>query len=92
MAVKGEMSNLKVKVILIFEHKKNNTSFDIEVPLSITANELIYGLNNGLNLGLDLNNVAECYLCTEEPRTLLRGDVTLEEFGLRDGCKICFQK
>lgn len=83
---------MKETVILVFENQKNNTSFDIEVPLSITANELIYGLNKGLNLGIDLNNVSECYLCTEEPRTLLRGVATLEEFGLRDGCKICFQR
>ena len=83
---------MKDKAIVVFEHIQNRTSLDIEVPLSITANELIYGLNKGLNLGIDLNNVAECYLCTEEPRVLLRGDITLEDFGLRDGTKIIFQR
>lgn len=79
-------------VILIFDHVKMNKRFDIEVPLDITANEFIYGLNAGLHLGIDMNNVAECYLCTEEPRALLRGDRLLEDFGLRDGTVITYRK
>lgn len=82
---------MKDKVIMVFEYTKQNKSFDIEVPLTITANELIYGLNKGLRLGIDINNVSECYLCTEEPRALLRGDITLDKFGLRDGTKISYK-
>lgn len=76
--------------IMIFEYVNYGTSLDIEVPLDITANELIFGLNKGLNLGIDMNNISDCYLCTEEPRALLRGEQTLEEFGLRDGSVIRF--
>lgn len=76
--------------IMIFEYANYGTSLDIEVPLDITANELIFGLNKGLNLGIDMNNISDCYLCTEEPRALLRGEQTLEEFGLRDGSVIRF--
>lgn len=79
-------------IIMVFEYCRRNMSIDIEVPLSITANELIYGLNQGLGLGINTNNPAECYLCTEEPKTLLRGDVTLDKFGIRNGTKICFNK
>lgn len=79
-------------VILIFNYKKMNKKMDIEVPLDITANELIFGLNKGLNLGINMSNVAECYLCTEEPRTLLRGDKLLEDFGLRNGTIINFDR
>lgn len=79
-------------IIMIFNHKKNKQSYDIEVPLNITANELIYGLNKGLHLGLDLERVEECYLCTEAPITLLRGNVQLEEFGLRNGTTINFER
>lgn len=79
-------------VIIIFNHKKTNRSLDIEVPLDISANELIYGLNSGLKLGINMANVAECYLCTEEPRTLLRGDKLLEDFGLRNGTIINFDR
>lgn len=79
-------------VIMIFNHKRLNKKIDIEVPLDITANEFIYGLNMGLKLGIDLSNVAECYLCTEEPITLIRGDKLLEEFGIRNGTIINFDR
>ncbi|MCM1082609.1 MAG: EsaB/YukD family protein [Clostridium sp.] len=79
-------------VILVFNHVKMNKQFDIEVPLNITANEFIYGLNAGFHLGIDMNNVAACYLCTEEPKALLRGDRLLEDFGLRDGTIITYRK
>lgn len=72
-------------VIMIFNDRRRNLRFDIEVPLNISANELIYGLNMGLNLGIDISNMAECYLCTEEPRILLRGDALLEDLGVRNG-------
>lgn len=79
-------------VILIFNHKKLNRMIDIEVPLDISVNELIYGLNAGLKLGIDISDVAECYLCTDEPRALLRGDKPLEDFGLRNGTVINFDR
>lgn len=79
-------------IIVIFNYKKMNKKIDIEIPLNISANELIYGLNAGLKLGMDLTNVADCYLCTEEPRTLLRGDKLLEEFGIRNGTIINFER
>ena len=78
-------------VIMIFNDKRYNRQFDIEVPLDITANELIYGLNKGLGLGIDVSNMEECFLCTEEPRMLLRGgDVLLEDSGVRNGTIINF--
>ncbi|MBQ8924114.1 MAG: hypothetical protein IJ053_04895 [Lachnospiraceae bacterium] len=79
-------------VILIFDYEKKNIRIDIEVPLNISANELIYGLNKGLMLGINTNNTSECYLCTKEPRALLRGDTLLEEYGLRDGTIITFRR
>lgn len=83
---------MKNTIIMIFDHKKKNQIYDIEVPLDITANELIYGLNKGLNLGLNLERIEDCYLCTEAPVALLRGNILLEEFGLRDGTTIHFQR
>lgn len=83
---------MKETIIMIFNHKRANKSYDIEVPLDISANELIYGLNKGFHLGINLNNVEECYLCTKEPIALLRGNVLLEEYGLRDGTIIDFER
>ena len=83
---------MRNNVVMIFERRKTNECFDIEVPLNITANELIYGLNTGLKLGLDLRDANNCYLCTENPIALLKGNVALEKFGIHDGTKICFNK
>ena len=83
---------MKDKVILLFEREKTGECFDIEVPLQITANELLVALNRGLGLGLNLADVSQCYLTTEDPIALLKGDVLLEEFGIHDGTKICFNR
>ena len=45
-----------------------------------------------MEIPLDISNVAECYMCTEDPRTLLRGDRLLESFGLRNGTIIHFDR
>lgn len=79
-------------IILIFDYVQQNKRYDIEVPLNITANELVYGLNEGFHLGINMNDVSQCYLCADEPRTLLRGDIPLEEFGLRDGTVITYRR
>lgn len=83
---------MKNTIIMVFERFKTKECFDIEVPIDITANELLYGLNQGLNLGLNLEESSQCYLCTENPIALLKGNVTLADFNLHDGTKICFNK
>lgn len=83
---------MKDKIIVQFERKKTGEILDLEIPGNITANELIYSLNEGLSLGLDLNNVAENYLISENPVALLRGDTLLENLGVHNGSKICFQR
>lgn len=83
---------MKEKVILQFEREKTGECFDIEVPLGITANELLHSLNKGLNLGLNLADLSQCYLTTENPIVLLKGDVLLEQFNIHDGTRICFNR
>lgn len=83
---------MKEKVILQFEREKTKESFDIEVPLNITANELLQALNEGLHLQLDLTDMSQCYLTTENPIALLKGDVLLKEFNIHDGTKVCFNR
>lgn len=63
-------------------------SVDLEVPLSITANELVVALNNAYDLMLDTSDVKNCYLKAEKPMVLLRGNKTLGEFGVRNGTVI----
>lgn len=80
---------MKDTIIVMF--KRGESIMDIQVPINITANELIIGLNQGLNLGININDSRQCYLCSKNPRALVKGNKTLEEFGLRDGTMLIYQ-
>ena len=62
-----------------------NIKLDISVPLEISANELIIGLNEGFGLGMDTSDISKCFLRTESPIALIKGNKSLKEFGLRNG-------
>ena len=76
------------KVIVILHIKKLSKKYDVEVPLYITANDLIKGLNTAFNLGINTENINECFLSCENPIVLLKGNKTLREFNLRNGTLI----
>lgn len=80
----------KENAIIVLNIKKRKLSVDIEVPLNISANELFVALNSGYNLGIDTTNIKNCYLKAENPIVLLKGNRTLEEFGIRNGSVINF--
>ena len=63
---------------------------DIEVPLDISTNDLVNGLNIAYKLGIDTSDIKNCYLKMENPIALLKGNKTLAEFGLRNGSIINF--
>lgn len=73
------------KAIIIFNIVRKNTSVDLEVPLEISANELVTALNTAYDLGIDMTDIKNCYLKAEKPIALLRGNKTLREFGIRSG-------
>lgn len=60
-------------------------SLDVDVPLTITAGELLQGLNEAYHLGLDTEDASQCYLKAENPVVLMHGRRTLGEFGIMDG-------
>lgn len=80
----------KETVTAVFNMTKRNTVKDIEVPLYITANDLVVALNEAYDLKIDTSNVKNCYLETEKPIALLKGNKTLAEFGIRNGTVIYF--
>lgn len=80
----------KETAIIIFNIKRRNLSVDLEVPLFITANELVQALNAAYELGIDISDIKNCYLKAEKPIALLRGNKTLAEFGIRNGSIINF--
>lgn len=71
--------------IVILKIHKRNISVDLEIPLNISANELVSALNVAYNLNIDTSDIKNCYLKAENPIALLRGNKTLAEFGLRNG-------
>lgn len=80
----------KETVTTVFNMTKRNIVKDIEIPLYITANELVVALNEAYDLKIDTSNVKNCYLKAEKPIALLRGNKTLAEFGVRNGTVIYF--
>lgn len=77
----------KTAVVILKIHKKNIEA-DLEIPLDITANDLISALNEAYDIGMDIQNVRECYLKTENPIALLHGNKILAEYHIRNGSVI----
>lgn len=75
----------KETAIVIFNITKRNFTVDLEVPLYISANDLVNALNTAYELGIDTSDIKNCYLKAENPIALLKGNKTLAEFGLRNG-------
>ena len=79
-------------VIVSFEMVKRKTTVDIEVPLDISADELVKALNKAYSLEIDTGNPRNCYMQAEKPITLLKGNRTLREFGIRNGSLLRFTR
>lgn len=80
----------KETAIIILNIKKRNFTVDLEVPLDISANDLVNALNSAYELGIDTSDIKNCYLKAENPIALLKGNKTLAEFGLRNASVINF--
>lgn len=78
------------RAIIIFKNCKSNTTLDLDIPLDITANELLVGLNTAYNLGIDTTDIKKCYLKAENPIALIKGNKTLAQFGIRNGSIISY--
>ena len=76
---------MKDTAIIVFNIIKRNFTVDLEVPLDISANELVVALNTAYELGIDTTDIKNCYLKAENPVAFLRGNKKLSEFGLRNG-------
>lgn len=78
------------KAIVIFKIHKRNFEVDLEIPLDISANELVIALNQAYDLGMNVSDVKNCYLKAERPIALLKGNKLLSDFGVRNGTVINF--
>ena len=84
------MENDYVRVI--FNLADRNEKHDLDIPLNISAYELMVSLNSAFELGVDVSNVRNCFLSAERPIALLRGELTLRELGIREGSLITYKK
>lgn len=75
-----------------FINRKNSTYTELEIPLDISANELIAALKEAYDLDIDLDNYFECYLVSENPIAFLKGNKLLEAYGIRNGTSIIFAR
>ena len=80
----------KETAIVEFSIPHRRFSVDLEVPLTITANELVIALNTAYELNIDTSDINNCFFFFLRPIALLRGDKTLSEFGIRNGSLISY--
>lgn len=76
---------MKKNVIVILKIHKRNFQTDLEIPLDITANDLIIALNTAYDLGIDTEDIRKCYIKIENPIALLHGNKMLRDYGIRNG-------
>lgn len=77
---------------IYFKNVHSSKYIELEIPLDITANDLIVSLNEIYELGIDVEDIINYYLISENPIALIRGNKTLEQFGVRNGTTILFKK
>ncbi|MCD7802352.1 MAG: EsaB/YukD family protein [Clostridiales bacterium] len=73
------------KAIVRFQIVQKKVLADIEVPLDISAEELIGALNEAYSLGIGREAVTTSFLVCEQPTVLVRGGSILRDLGIRDG-------
>ena len=75
---------MKKTELVILNSKQKGITKDIEVPLDITANDLLIALNSAYDLGIDVEDIRNCYLKMENPITLMHGNKTLRDYGMHN--------
>ncbi|MDY2736068.1 EsaB/YukD family protein [Intestinibacter sp.] len=75
---------MEVITVVLYFHKLRK-QVDLQVPVNITATEFVIGINKAYNLGINVEDLSKCYLRSENPIALLKGDKTLKEFNLING-------
>ena len=78
--------------IVAFRDMNRDIQAELEIPLWITANDLIYALNIAYDLQIDPSDSKEYYLGSENPIAFLRGNRELGEYGIRNGTLIFYKR
>ena len=80
------------KIIIVLNLVDKAISVDLEIPVDITIKELVVGLNQAYDLKIDTSDIQQCYLKSENPIALLRGNKTIKDYGLRNGSIINYTR
>lgn len=80
----------KERAVIRFYIQRRKEEYDLDIPLTISATELVIALNQAYSLGINTADADKCYLKAEKPIALLRGSKTLAEYGIRNGSDIFF--
>ena len=80
------------KAGVVFKIMKRKKEYDLEIPLDMSANDLVAALNTAFDLGIDTGDIKNCYFQAERPIALLKGNKSLAEFGVRNGTIIYFTR
>ena len=83
---------MKESAIVEFKNLNKGESVEIEIPLDITANDLVFALNETYQLGMNTDDVFSCYLVAENPICFLKGNKPLKQLGIRNGSFIIFKR
>ena len=86
--VTGIMDTKEKRAVVIFQIPERRFCCDLDIPLDITADELVDALNEAYRLGIRDDRPQQHYLRSEHPIALLKGMATLEELGLHHGSTI----
>ena len=64
---------------------------DLQIPLYISCDELVYALKKAYDLPIDLSDVTQIYMRSENPVGFIAGRETLESIGITHGTQIFFE-
>lgn len=76
-------------IVSLYVHRTQQR-WDVDIPLDITANDLLIALNGAYHLCIDTADMKNCYLKCENPIAFLKGSKLLSEYGIRNGTIINF--
>lgn len=79
---------MKDKVSVIVHVDGRQIAEELEIPVDISANELIVALSQMYGLDVDKNKLFRYYLKADEPKVLIRGEKKLKDYGIRTGTQI----
>ncbi len=80
----------KENAIILFTVEPGNETYDLEIPLQITANELFLALQEAFHLPEEEQGMKNQYLVSEDPMVLLKGSKKLADFGIRNGSHLYY--